>query len=71
MTNEQLQRWCTSVLAIVDSGEQNVDEIIRKRGHARMSTLLALRALQQQGIIVRQSNTVFRPGQKISQEAPF
>ena len=58
MTTEQLERWCKSVLELIAGGHHHVDDIIKARGGARMSTLVALKHLGAAGVIVRYGNTV-------------
>ena len=58
MTQDQLARWCASVLELIAGGHHNVDDIIKARKGARMSTLVALKHLQQIGSVARYGNTV-------------
>jgi hypothetical protein len=60
MTTEQLDRWCTSVLALLNGGMHNVDEIIKARGGARMSTLVAIKHLINIQSIFRMGNDIYK-----------
>lgn len=69
-TREQLTKWSTEVLALIEAGMDNVDEIIRKR-HSRMGTLMAINLLLECKKIVRAGNTVWVPGKKQFFGSPF
>lgn len=59
-TTAQLEKWAAEVLALVDKGVDDVDDLIAKR-RARMSTLMALNALCAAGRLIRSGNHVWRP----------
>jgi hypothetical protein len=68
-TNSQLEKWCADIYALIDAGEQDVDALIRK--HGKMSTLMALKVLEDTKKIIRAHNTVWIPGKRQFFGSPF
>jgi hypothetical protein len=60
VSTAQIEKWCSEVLALLNGGTHNVDEIIKARGGKRMSTLVAIKHLINIQSIFRIGNDIYK-----------